>query len=74
MGKIRRGGYLFLNWVGDHGNHVHVYRDDRLLLKWNLDHGCEEPGSRAASRKLKRLIRELQAEGKLHYENKKSHR
>ena len=34
MPKIRRGGYVFLTWKGDHSpRHVHVYRDGRLILK-----------------------------------------
>jgi hypothetical protein len=38
MPKIRRGGYVFLAWVGDHGpRHVHVYRDGRLIVKWDLE-------------------------------------
>ena len=74
MGKIRRGNDVFVSWIGDHGNHVHVYRDGRLVLKWNLDHDCEEPGSPKASRKIKDLINELKSEGRLQYENKKSDR
>jgi hypothetical protein len=35
--RIRRGGYVFVTWTGDHEpRHVHVYRDDRLVLKWDL--------------------------------------
>ena len=38
MGKVRRGGYVFLTWKGDHTpRHVHVYRDGRLVVKWDLD-------------------------------------
>ena len=74
MGKIRRGNYIFVSWVGDHGNHVHVYRDRRLVVKWNLDHDCEEPGSDPATRKIRELIEELKREGKLQYESKKSDR
>lgn len=37
MGKIRRGGYIFVTWVGDHSpRHVHVYRDGKLVVKWDL--------------------------------------
>jgi hypothetical protein len=36
--KIRRGGFIFLAWVGDHSpRHVHVYRDGMLVVKWDLD-------------------------------------
>ena len=35
MGKIRRGGFVFVTWKGDHSPyHVHVYRDGTLVLKW----------------------------------------
>jgi len=36
MGKVRRGG--FLTWKGDHGPcQVHVYRDGKLVVKWDLE-------------------------------------
>lgn len=39
MGKIWRGGYVFVTWKGDHSpRHVHVYRDGTLALKWDLEH------------------------------------
>jgi hypothetical protein len=38
MGKILRGGYVFVTWKGDHSpRHVHVYRDGALMEKWDLD-------------------------------------
>jgi hypothetical protein len=38
VGKIRRGNFIFVTWIGDHSpRHVHVYRDGKLVLKWNLD-------------------------------------
>jgi len=38
VSKIRRGGYVFVTWVGDHPpRHVHVYRDGELVAKWDLD-------------------------------------
>jgi hypothetical protein len=38
LGKVRRGNYVLLYWKGDHGpRHVHVYKDGKLVLKWNLD-------------------------------------
>jgi hypothetical protein len=64
MGKIRRGGYVFLSWKGDHGpRHVHVYRDGRLIVKWDLEHGVAMKG--ASNRRILRLIAELEAEGLL---------
>lgn len=39
MPKIRRGGFIFLGWVGDHSpRHVHVYKDGKLVVKWDLEH------------------------------------
>ena len=38
MTKIRRGGYVFLVWAGDHSpRHVHVYRNGAQVLKWDLE-------------------------------------
>ena len=64
MAKIRRGGCVFLTWKGDHPpRHVHVYRQGRLLVKWDLDN--RKPMKGKASRRVLRLIRELEAEGLL---------
>ncbi len=66
MGKVRRGGYIIVWWVGDHEpRHVHVKdakgkklgRLDidamRGLEGWNPD------------RKLVKVIEELKSEGRL---------
>lgn len=64
MGKIRRGNYVFVTWKGDHSPyHVHVYRDGRLVVKWDLDNGQVMKGN--ASAKILKLIRELQEENSL---------
>ena len=64
MGKVRRGGYIFLWWKSDHApRHVHVYRHGRLVVKWDLD--SDRPMVGAGSRKILRLIRELRQEGRL---------
>jgi len=64
MGKVRRGGYVFLTWIGDHGpRHVHVYRDERLVVKWDLETG--KPMAGRASRRVLELLRELEAEDEL---------
>ena len=53
---------MFLTWKGDHSpRHVHVYRDGRLIVKWNLDDRVPMKG-RASTRVL-RLIAELEKEG-----------
>ena len=64
MSRIRRGGYVFVTWVGDHApRHVHVYQDNRLVVKWDLDHGQEMEG--AATRVVRKLIDALVEEGQL---------
>ena len=64
LARIRRGGYIFLTWVGDHSpRHVHVYRDGKLVVKWDLDNRMPMVGE--ANRRILSLIDELEAEGLL---------
>lgn len=64
MSKIRRGGYVFVTWVGDHPpRHVHVYRDGRLVVKWDLDRGRAMDGSAPA--RVRKLLDGLAEEGLL---------
>ena len=64
MGKIRRGNYVFVFWVGDHSpRHVHVYRDGKLVLKWDLDHDKVMKGG--VSQQILKYINELRGEGRL---------
>lgn len=64
MGKHRRGGYVFITWKGDHPpRHVHVYRDTKLVVKWDLDNKVAMKG--VASHLVLALIAELEAEGEL---------
>lgn len=64
MGKLRRGGYIFVWWKGDHvPRHVHVYRDGKLVVKWDLQNHKAMKGS--APRRVVDLINELDAEGLL---------
>jgi len=63
-GKLRRGGYIFITWKSDHPpRHVHVYRDGKLIVKWDLDNW--KPMRGAASARVLRLIRQLEAERRL---------
>ena len=63
-GKVRRENYVFLTWKGDHSpRHVHVYRDGKLVLEWNLDERVPMKGKPTA--RLVRLILELDKEGAL---------
>jgi hypothetical protein len=64
VGKIRLGGFVFISWKSDHPpRHVHVYREGKLIVKWDLDNG--RPMKGAAMRKIVELIRFLQGAGRL---------
>jgi hypothetical protein len=60
MGKLRRGGYIFVWWKGDHPpRHVHVYRDGKLIVKWDLDNRKTMRGH--APKRVLVLIEELES-------------
>jgi len=64
MPKIRRGGYIFLTRQSEHPpRHVHVYRNGKLVVKWDLDN--RRPMKGKASRRVLDLIEKLEAEGLL---------
>ena len=64
MGKVRRGGYVFVTWKGDHTpRHVHVYRDGRFIVKWDLESRKAKRGK--APRKVVELMEKLESEGQL---------
>jgi hypothetical protein len=64
VGKHRRGGYVFITWKGDHPpRHVHVYRDGKFVVKWDLDNQKAMKG--AATSRILQLIAELESEGLL---------
>jgi len=51
-------------WKGDHTpRHVHVYRDGKLVVKWDLDN--QKPTKGEAPRQVLELIAELVSEGLL---------
>ena len=61
MARVRRGGYIFLTWIGDHPpRHVHVYRDGKLIVKWDLENRMPMIGE--ANRRVLSLIDELESE------------
>jgi len=64
MGREKRDGYIIEWWIGDHfPKHVHVYKDRRQVAKIVV------PDMRVLSgkvnRKLRKVIEELIAEGKI---------
>ena len=55
---------MFIRWIGDHPPpHVHVYREGRLIVKWDLVRWCPIKGK--APRAVVRLLRELMEEQRL---------
>jgi hypothetical protein len=64
LGKIRRGTHLFVTYKGDHHPyHVHVFKDGKLIVKWDLENDLPMEGR--VTRKVLRLLRERQHEGRL---------
>ena len=64
MVKVRRGNYVFLTWKGDDSpRHVHVYRDGRFIVKWDLENW--QPMAGRANRRIVQLIGKLESEGAL---------
>jgi hypothetical protein len=64
MARTRRVGDIFLTWVGDHTpRHVHVYRDGKLVVKWDPDNRMPMVGE--VQSQSSGLIDELESEGLL---------
>ena len=62
MGKIRRGNFVFVFWEGDHSpQHVHVYREGKLVVKWDLEN--DRPMKGEATRQILKHINQLRNEG-----------
>ncbi len=62
--KTRRGGYVFIARRSDHpAPHVHVYRNGRLVVKWDLEN--RKPMKGKASARILELIEQLVVEGRL---------
>jgi hypothetical protein len=64
MSRIRRGNFIFVAWVGDHApRHVHVYKDRRLIVKWDLENQRAMRGR--ATRRILEHLRSLEEEALL---------
>jgi hypothetical protein len=64
MVKIKRANFLFVTFKGDHTpRHVHVFKDDRIVLKWDLEHDRLLSG--VYWRKVVDIIAALVEEGRL---------
>ena len=63
-GQVSAGRIRLHHVEGDHPpRHVHVYRDGKLIVKWDLDN--QKPMKGAATRRILELISQLEAEGLL---------
>jgi hypothetical protein len=63
MGKLRRGNYIFVTWIGDHDYHVHVYKDGKQIVKWDLAEKKAIKGK--ITKKILKIIESLKKEGLL---------
>jgi hypothetical protein len=66
MGKVRRGGYIFMWWIGDHPpRHIHVFdKDARFITRVNLE-TMQPMDMPKIDGKIEELIRQLQREGRI---------
>ena len=66
MGRIRRGGYVFEWWIGDHPpRHVHVSDSNGNILGRIRLNPIEAVDEWQPSRKVIEIIKDLQREGRL---------
>lgn len=64
MGKIRRGNFIFVTYKGDHSpKHVHVFKDEKEIAKWDLENNRVMNGK--LSSQAKKIIEQLVKEGLL---------
>ena len=66
MGKIRRGGFIFVWWKGDHPpRHVHVFSSAGKLLGRIVIETNEPLDDWSPPRRVLKIIEELEKEGRL---------
>jgi hypothetical protein len=66
MGKVRRGGYVFEWWIGDHApRHIHVSTPAGKLLGRVALETLDSLDRWTPPRKVLKIIEELQNEGRL---------
>ncbi len=65
MGRIRRGGFIFDFWVGDHPpRHVHVLKDRKLIARVELDDNLTVMEGKI-TRRIRNILKALVREGVL---------
>jgi hypothetical protein len=66
MGKVRRGGYVFEWWIGDHDpRHIHVSKMDGRILGRVVLATKQPMDAWIPPRKVLEIIAELEKEGRL---------
>jgi len=56
VGRKSVGGYQFVTYKGDHPPfHVHIFRDDRLIGRWDIENQTPMSGARFGRPLLKAL-------------------
>jgi hypothetical protein len=66
MGKVRRGGYLFIWWLGDHDpRHVHVFDGKGNRLGRVVIETGEPLDDWQPNKDVLEIIQDLQEEGRL---------
>jgi len=66
MGKVRRGGYIFEWWIGDHPpRHVHVSDSNGELLGRVAMEGLTPLDDWQPRKKVVAIIQQLREEGRL---------
>ncbi len=58
MGRIKRGGYLFEWWMGDHyPKHIHIYKNRKEIAKLRIPEMIILKGK--LNKKLRKIIEKL---------------
>jgi len=58
VGRKKRGGYVFETYAGDHPPyHVHIYRDDRFIGRFDVEH--QRPMDGELSAQVLKYLEEL---------------
>jgi hypothetical protein len=66
VGKIRRGGYIFVWWKGDHPpRHVHVHNNNGKLLGRIVLETMSPLDDWSPPRRVVKIIEEMVKEGRL---------
>jgi hypothetical protein len=64
MSRIKLGNYIFVAWIGDHSpRHVHVFKDKKCLVKWNIDSWTLMKGKNNMNARILALLEFLRDEG-----------